>query len=457
MMCRKTSSRWAATKALLVVPMVAVALGAFATTVYVPREVQSKGNEKNEKVQDTTIMIRSVLKISDEKLMLNGEEITEEVLQERLMGLVDEIVLQVDNLTPMGRVADVKEILRANADLKITYESVPEKSDPFTVVDGVIVSAEEMSKIDPNEIHSVAVYKDFEKVPAGLNLSEEEAKNGVIVITTKKGASEAAGLQQRRPMSSEQQQAMHRLADSARAKGHTPQELKGRMAGAKLTINPSSNGVVAAQAEFAGGDYRQFRAWVQERLRYPKEAKGDGEVFVTFVVKANGEVGDVDVIGEADKALAEEVVRVVKSSPTWKPATKQGKAVDAKYGIEFAFAKNVQPAPVQEAFLVVEQMPTFEGGDINHFRAWIGQQIHYPAEALAKKISGRVIVSFVVEKDGSMTEARVLRTPDTLLSQEVLRVLAASPKWQPGMQRGEVVRVKYTVPIDFTLPAETDK
>ncbi|MDO4758762.1 MAG: energy transducer TonB, partial [Rikenellaceae bacterium] len=270
--------------------------------------------------------------------------------------------------------------------------------------DGVIVSAEEMSKIDPNEIHSVAVYKDFEKVPAGLNLSEEEAKNGVIVITTKKGASEAAGLQQRRPMSSEQQQAMHRLADSARAKGHTPQELKGRMANVKEILRANadlkityesmpkksdpkilyeqamreiesakadieqakqdveqakrdiaaaekaaaeiatSNGVTPAVAEFAGGDYRQFRAWVQERLRYPKGAKADGEVFVTFVVKANGEVGDVDVIGEADKALAKEVVRVVKSSPTWKPATKQGKAVDAKYGIEFAFAKNVQPA-----------------------------------------------------------------------------------------------------------------
>ncbi|MBQ5903192.1 MAG: TonB family protein, partial [Alistipes sp.] len=101
------------------------------------------------------------------------------------------------------------------------------------------------------------------------------------------------------------------------------------------------NGVTPAVAEFAGGDYRRFEQWAQAKVQYPEAAKKEGvkgEVFVTLVVKANGEVGDVDVIGKADKRLAKEALRVVKSSPKWTPAKNcDGKAVAAKYGIKLRF------------------------------------------------------------------------------------------------------------------------
>ena len=103
------------------------------------------------------------------------------------------------------------------------------------------------------------------------------------------------------------------------------------------------------------------------------------------------------------------------------------------------------------AFIKVESMPTFQGGDLNAYRNWFQSQLQYPAEAKEKGVKGRVIFSFVVEKDGSVSEFKVLNTPDKLLSAEVERVFKLTPKWEPGKQNGKEVRVKYTVPIYFAI------
>ena len=102
-------------------------------------------------------------------------------------------------------------------------------------------------------------------------------------------------------------------------------------------------------------------------------------------------------------------------------------------------------------FIKCEKMPTFQGGDLNAYRNWMQSQLQYPKEAKDKGIKGRVIFSFVVEKDGSVSEFKVLNTPDKLLSAEVERVFKLTPKWEPGKQNGKAVRVKFTVPIVFTL------
>lgn len=107
-----------------------------------------------------------------------------------------------------------------------------------------------------------------------------------------------------------------------------------------------------------------------------------------------------------------------------------------------------------EPFLVVETMPRFRGGELNDFRNWVQAQLVYPAEARKKRLSGRVIVKFVVEKDGSLTDVKIVESPDEALSNEVIRVLKLSPKWTPGMQRGQNVRVQFTLPIAFSLPQQ---
>ena len=96
-------------------------------------------------------------------------------------------------------------------------------------------------------------------------------------------------------------------------------------------------------------------------------------------------------------------------------------------------------------------MPSFQGGDLNTFRTWVQQNVKFPQIALENGIQGRVVLSFVIEKDGRLTNIQVLQTPDRSLSEEAIRVLNKSPTWSPGKQRNQVVRVKYTLPVDFRV------
>ncbi len=101
-------------------------------------------------------------------------------------------------------------------------------------------------------------------------------------------------------------------------------------------------------------------------------------------------------------------------------------------------------------FTVVEKMPQFPGGDAALLK-FIGNSIKYPVIAQENGIQGRVVVSFVVNRDGSVVDAEVIRSIDPSLDREALRVVGTMPKWSPGEQRGKPVRVKYTVPIQFRL------
>ena len=107
--------------------------------------------------------------------------------------------------------------------------------------------------------------------------------------------------------------------------------------------------------------------------------------------------------------------------------------------------------PVQgDVFDVVEEMPQYPGGPQALFK-FLGENVHYPAEAEKAGIQGRVIATFVVEKDGSISQPTIVKSVDPLLDAEAIRVISAMPNWKPGKQNGKVVRVKYTVPLSFNL------
>jgi protein TonB len=103
-----------------------------------------------------------------------------------------------------------------------------------------------------------------------------------------------------------------------------------------------------------------------------------------------------------------------------------------------------------KVFDVVEQMPEFPGGQAALLK-WISDNIKYPAIAEENGIQGRVVCTFVVERDGSVTDVQVARSIDPSLDKEAVRVLKKMPKWIPGKQNGSAVRVKYTVPVTFRL------
>jgi tonB family C-terminal domain len=104
----------------------------------------------------------------------------------------------------------------------------------------------------------------------------------------------------------------------------------------------------------------------------------------------------------------------------------------------------------QTIFEVVENMPDFPGGQAA-LMLYLAKNIKYPTIAQENGTQGRVIVQFVVNKDGSIVDAKVVRSVDPYLDKEALRVINTMPKWKPGMQRGKPVRVKFTVPVMFRL------
>jgi protein TonB len=110
-------------------------------------------------------------------------------------------------------------------------------------------------------------------------------------------------------------------------------------------------------------------------------------------------------------------------------------------------AEEEEPAPFQ----LVDVKPSFQGGDANAFSRWVNMRLAYPELAKDNGVQGRVTVQFTIEKDGTVTNVKVLRGVDPSLDAEAVRVVSSSPKWTPGMMRGKVVRVNYTYPVVFSL------
>lgn len=110
---------------------------------------------------------------------------------------------------------------------------------------------------------------------------------------------------------------------------------------------------------------------------------------------------------------------------------------------------------VDMVFTVVEEEPEFTGGTqaLMHFLA---ENLRYPAECADSEIQGRVVLSFVVEKDGTISSIEEMRSPDERLTTEAIRVVSLMPRWKPGKQRGQEVRVKYVLPIIFRLNNDKD-
>ena len=109
-----------------------------------------------------------------------------------------------------------------------------------------------------------------------------------------------------------------------------------------------------------------------------------------------------------------------------------------------------KPEVASKVFDVVEEMPSFPGGQ-GALMSYLASNIKYPVVAQEYGVQGRVIVSFVVERDGSISDVKVARSVDPSLDREAQRVVKSMPRWKPGKQNGSAVRVKYTVPVVFRL------
>ena len=101
--------------------------------------------------------------------------------------------------------------------------------------------------------------------------------------------------------------------------------------------------------------------------------------------------------------------------------------------------------------VIVQQKPTFNGGDANEFSKWVQSHLVYPDIAKENGAEGRVTLQFTISKDGRLEDVKVLSAPDESLAKEAVRVVSSSPKWEPGRQRDRAVKVSYTFPVIYRL------
>ena len=237
--------------------------------------------------------------------------------------------------------------------------------------------------------------------------------------------------------------------------------------------------VVEVMPEFPGGQGALLQ-FLAKSIKYPVIAQQNGiqgRVTCSFVVGKDGVIRNIEVIRGVDPSLDLEATRVISMMPKWKPGMQKGKEVSVKYTVPVTFRlqgkEDNKPTPLpagegdneitvvgygeqksadtsSQVFAIVVKMPQFPGGEkaINEF---ISKTLQYPVIAQENGIQGKVVCSFIINQDGSVTDAEVVSGVDPSLDREALRIVSAMPKWTPGTQRGKAVRVKYTMPVTFTL------
>ena len=170
--------------------------------------------------------------------------------------------------------------------------------------------------------------------------------------------------------------------------------------------------------------------------------KAADTALISMIINEDGTHTQPKVVTSTKELSGDRLLELCEKMPKWMPAYQDGKPItkEAFFTIRF-------PSAVYD---VVEQMPSYPGG-MGALMQFLSSNIKYPEEAEENGIQGRVVCTFVVEKDGSITDVKVTKPVDPSLDREAVRVIALMPNWNPGMQFGEPVRVKYTLPVTFRL------
>ena len=202
--------------------------------------------------------------------------------------------------------------------------------------------------------------------------------------------------------------------------------------------------VVENQAEFPGGNGAMMQ-FLADSIRYPVSAmqKGiQGSVICNFVVMKDGTISDVQVVRGVDPTLDAEAVRVLKLMPDWKPGKQRGQAVNVRYTLPVVFRLTgkepkviIDELKTNESVLQVQASvsSTFDfPGDENALYKFVATRIKYPEEAQKKGAQGLVEASFQVDKNGNITDVKIVSSENNLLNNEVLRVIQEMPQWVKG-------------------------
>jgi len=235
-----------------------------------------------------------------------------------------------------------------------------------------------------------------------------------------------------------------------------------------------------AQPAVPVGGVEAYAQYLADNQQYPTAALqrgAAGTVDVTFVVEKSGVVSNVAATKPLDPLLDAEAIRLIKGGPKWTPAQHKGQKVRQHISIPISFQIPLGaggPAPIGDptaapttapagaakpaagtaksgATVVTPDQPARPVGGTEVFFEWIQKNQQYPALARQRKIEGKVMVEFIIQKDGSLTDAKVIKPLGSGLDQEALRLIKAAPKWTPATYQGQPMKQKMVLPVLFQL------
>lgn len=229
-------------------------------------------------------------------------------------------------------------------------------------------------------------------------------------------------------------------------------------------VNSSTNNSrVDSQPEFPGGPEALYNDFIKNNYRMPIVKNLKGKVYVSFMVEINGTLSDIKILRDIGYGTGEEAIRVLKLSPRWTPAKRDNKYVRWNYSFPITvngitpdesleFYNRNNNNPVSEVIAEdkdqvyntagIEVRPEFPGGQ-QSLEVFLKENYKNPQ----KDLKGRVYATFIIEKDGSLSDIKILRDIGYGTGAEAIRVLKNSPKWIPGKQNDKIVRVLYSMPI----------
>jgi TonB family protein len=369
-------------------------------------------------------------------------------------------------------------------------------SSVLIIIDGVQSDRKTLNGINPNDISSINVMKD----ESATALYGEKGKNGVILITTKNRsvAPELSKVNKEpevilKPVTQQDKPKKVIFIDGVYTDksfaqineelGHnwgtmkplSPKEglekygEQGKNGGYEITTRkkalemglkpPYPRIDPEDYPTFQGAEHGSFNDWLIAQIKYPEDALSrgvSGKVTASYTVNPDGTLTTPVIMYSPDKSLGDAVVNAIAASPQWEPPKNPESTDPFKTSVSIKFELPDKIFVPEEPFVVVEEMPMFPGGDVALLK-YIEDNTRYPEDAKTNKITGRVIIRFVVGKDGNALEPTVLKGVNPSLDAEAIRVVSSLPVFKPGHQGGKPVPVYYMVPITFSLAKDTVK
>ena len=239
------------------------------------------------------------------------------------------------------------------------------------------------------------------------------------------------------------------------------------------SINEKKHKTVEQMPTFPGGE-EGFMKFLSNNINYPQKAMEQGiqgRVVTQFQVKKDGSIGEVKIINKLDPDLDKEAIRVVKLLPKFIPGTINGEPANVWYTMPITFKLQSLGKPKEskeeskvysleideeEVVTSVDYFPEFPGGNAALMK-FLSNNISYPQEAMEQGIQGKVVVQFIVRKDGSIGTVKVVKSIHPLLDEEAMRLVKILPTFKPAYRDEKPVNTWYTLPITFKLQTSEEK